>query len=190
MAKRLQGRKVAILVENGFEQIELTEPKKALEDSGARTAIVSPEQDKVRAWDMSDWGEEFDVDVTVEQAAPEEYDALLLPGGVMNPDRLRTNPKAVAFVKEFFRAGKPVASICHGPWTLIDAGVIEGRQLTSYPSLSKDLENAGARWVDREVVVDQGLVTSRNPGDIPAFNAKMIEEFAEGAHAGQRRSAR
>lgn len=190
MAKSLQGKKVAILVENGFEQVELTDPKKALEDSGARTVIVSPHRDRVRAWDASDWGEEFSVDVAVDEAAPEDYDALLLPGGVMNPDRLRTNPRAVAFVREFFRAGKPVAAICHGPWTLIDAGVVQGRQLTSYPSLGKDLENAGAHWVDREVVVDQGLVTSRKPDDIPAFNAKMIEEFTEGRHAGQQRSVR
>jgi len=186
MAKDLQGMKVAILVENGFEQVELTEPKKALEESGARTAIVSPQKGKVKGWDRKDWGEEFEVDVGVDQASPDDFDALLLPGGVMNPDHLRTNKKALEFVRAFFEAGKPVASICHGPWTLIDAGVARGRKLTSYASISQDLRNAGAEWVDREVVVDQGLVTSRKPDDLPAFNAKMIEEFSEGIHQGQR----
>lgn len=186
MAKGLQGKKVAILVENGFEQVELTEPKKALEESGASTAIVSPRNGKVKGWDMTDWGEEFGVDVSVEAASSADYDALLLPGGVMNPDKLRTNPKALDFIKGFFREGKPVASICHGPWTLIDAGVVQGRKVTSYPSISRDLQNAGAEWVDSEVVVDRGLVTSRRPDDIPAFNAKMIEEFAEGGHQGRR----
>lgn len=181
MATQLQGRRVAILVDNGFEQIELTEPRKALEASGARTEIVSP-QSKVRAWNHTDWGDDFDCDVALDQASAQDYDALLLPGGVMNPDHLRTNPRALEFVRQFFEAGKPVASICHGPWTLIDAGVVKGRRVTSYPSISRDLANAGADWVDREVVVDQGLVTSRKPDDIPAFNRKMIEEFAEGRH--------
>jgi protease I len=185
MASELQGRRVAILVENGVEEVELTEPRKALEASGARTDIVSPHR-KVKAWNMSDWGDEFDCDVDLETASAQDYDALLLPGGVMNPDRLRMNPRALEFVRNFFEAGKPVASICHGPWTLIDAGVVKGRTMTSYPSLGSDLVNAGARWVDREVVVDQGLVTSRNPDDLPAFNRKMVEEFSEGRHQGQR----
>jgi protease I len=185
MATELQGRKVAILVDNGFEQVELTEPRKALEQSGARTEIVSPQR-KVRAWNGTDWGDDFECDVALDQATAEDYDALLLPGGVMNPDRLRMNARALEFVRRFFEAGKPVASICHGPWTLIDAGVVKGRTLTSYPSISRDLANAGAEWVDREVVVDQGLVTSRKPDDLPAFNRRMIEEFAEGKHQGQR----
>ena len=183
MAEQLNGKRVAILVEKGFEQEELTRPRQALEDAGAQTAIVSPQQGTVRAWDHTDWGDELPVDVPLEQARPEDYDALLLPGGVMNPDHLRRNPKAQQFVRAFFEAGKPVAAICHAPWTLIDAGVIEGRTVTSYPSLQMDLKNAGANWVDQEVVVDNGLVTSRKPDDIPAFNHKMIEEIAEGVHA-------
>lgn len=186
MAGKLDGRRVAILVENGFEAIELTQPREALEREGARTAIVSPRKDKVRAWDRTDWGEDFEVDVDLAQASPDDYDALLLPGGVMNPDKLRTNAAAVEFVREFFRQRKPVASICHGPWMLAEAGVVAARKLTSYPSLRTDLINAGADWFDTEVMVDQGLVTSRRPDDLPAFNAKMIEEFAEGRHGGQR----
>lgn len=182
MAHELTGKKVAILVEKGFEQIELTEPKKALEAAGAQTQIISPQRDKVKSWDRTDWGKDFTVDVALDEARADEYDALLLPGGVMNPDKLRRNEKAQKFVRTFFEAGKPVAAICHAPWTLIDAGVAEGRTMTSYPSLQLDLQNAGAEWVDREVVVDNGLVTSRKPDDIPAFNRKMIEEFAEGVH--------
>jgi protease I len=187
MMQSLQGKRVAILVENGFEQIELTEPRKALEQAGARTDVVSPQQKapvpgKVKGWNHTDWGEEFPVDVPLEQADPSRYDALLLPGGVMNPDKLRMNAKAVQFVKSFLQEGKPVAAICHAPWTLIEAGGVRGRKMTSYPSLQNDLKNAGAQWVDQEVVVDRGLVTSRNPNDIPAFNRKMIEEFAEGVH--------
>ncbi len=178
----LAGRKVAILVENGFEQVELTEPKRALEEAGAQTFIISPQKDRVKGWNHTQWGDEFKVDVPLEQANPHDYHALLLPGGVMNPDKLRMNPTAQQFVRAFFDAGKPVAAICHGPWTLIDAGVVRGRTLTSYPSLKTDLINAGANWVDQEVVVDQGLVTSRRPDDIPAFNRKMIEEFTEGRH--------
>ncbi|MCI0490142.1 MAG: type 1 glutamine amidotransferase [Blastocatellia bacterium] len=188
MEKRLKGKKIAILVADGFEQVELTEPKQALEQAGAETRIVSPNPDKVRGWNHTDWGEEFPVDVHLDRGDPEEYDALLLPGGVMNPDHLRRNLKAQVFVKSFFDAGKPVAAICHGPWTLIDAGVIAGRKLTSYESIQTDLRNAGAKWVDEAVVVDRGLVTSRKPDDIPAFNRKMIEEFAEGRHAQQRRA--
>jgi len=183
MANTLSGKKVAILVEQGFEQVEMTQPKQALEQAGAKTQIVSPQKGKVKSWEHTDWGKEYPVDVNLDQAKPEDYDALLLPGGVMNPDHLRRNEKAVQFVNAFFEAGKPVAAICHAPWTLIDAGVVSGRSMTSYPSLKMDLINAGANWADQEVVVDNGLVTSRNPNDIPAFNDKMIEEFAEGVHA-------
>jgi protease I len=186
MTKELKGKKVAILVEKGFEQIELTEPRKALEKAGAETHIISPEDHKVKAWQKTDWGEEFKVDVPLGKADARDYDALLLPGGVMNPDKLRRNSKAQQFVRSFFEDGKPVAAICHAPWVLIDAGVADGRTLTSYETLQLDLKNAGANWVNQEVVVDEGLVTSRNPDDIPAFNRKMIEEFAEGRHEGQR----
>lgn len=179
MAKKLEGKRVAILVENGFEQVELTSPKQALEDAGARADIVSPVDGKVKGWEHTDWGDEFAVDVRLEGANPDDYDSLVLPGGVMNPDKLRVNETAQRFVRHFFEAGKPVASICHGPWTLIDAGVIDGREMTSYHTIRKDLENAGARWVNRDVVVDRGLVTSRNPDDLPAFNAKMVELVAE-----------
>jgi protease I len=181
--KTLEGKKVAILVANGFEQSEMTEPKKALEEAGAETDIVSPEKDKVSGWKHTRWGDDFDVDVPLDEADPAAYQALLLPGGVMNPDKLRLNQAAVRFVRTFFDSGKPVAAICHGPWTLIEAGVVRGRQVTSWLSIKTDLENAGARWVDREVVVDNGLVTSRKPEDIPAFNRKMIEEFQEGRRA-------
>lgn len=180
---RLHNKKVAILATDGFEQVELTEPKMALEMEGAITNIVSLKSGKIRGWQETNWGDEFAVDLTLEQAKPEDYDALLLPGGVMNPDTLRTEESAVQFVKAFFDAGKPVAAICHGPQLLIEADVVAGRTLTSYPSLQTDLKNAGAKWVDEEVVTDNGLVTSRKPDDIPAFNAKMIEEVAEGIHA-------
>lgn len=180
--QQLNGKKVAIVVENGFEQVELTQPKQALEEAGAQADIVSPVQGKVKGWQHTDWGDEFAVDVALNQANPDDYDALLLPGGVMNPDKLRRNEQAQRFVRAFFDTGKPVAAICHGPWTLIDAGVVNGRKLTSYHTLQMDLKNAGASWVDQEVVVDKGLVTSRKPDDIPAFNRKMIEEFAEGRH--------
>lgn len=183
MADQLQNKKIAILVEQGFERVELTDPKQALEQAGATTHIISPREGKVKSWEHTDWGDEFPVDVPLEEAHAEEYDALVLPGGVMNPDKLRRNPKAQQFVRAFFEAGKPVAAICHAPWTLIDAGVVKGRTLTSYPSLQSDLKNAGASWVDREVVVDNGLVTSRNPDDLPAFNRKMIEEITEGVHS-------
>jgi protease I len=182
MAHSLHNKKVAILVTNGFEEVELTEPKRALEESGAQTYIVSPETGSVLSWQEKNWGSKFGVDIPLAQAKPEHYDALLLPGGVLNPDKLRINKQAVDFVRAFFDAGKPVAAICHGPWPLIDAEVVEGRTMTSYPSLRTDLKNAGATWVDQEVVVDNGLVTSRNPNDLPAFNRKMVEEFAEGVH--------
>jgi deglycase len=178
----LNGMKVAILVAEGFEQVELTEPQKALDAAGAQTRIVSPAQGEVQGWNHFDKADRFKVDVPLAQADAGSFDALLLPGGVANPDQLRMLPKAVQFVSEFFAAGKPVAVICHGPWTLIDGGVVTGRTITSWPSLKADLSNAGAKWVDQEVVVDNGLVSSRKPEDIPAFNRKMLEEFAEGRH--------
>ncbi|HSR11872.1 MAG TPA: type 1 glutamine amidotransferase domain-containing protein [Thermodesulfobacteriota bacterium] len=174
----IKGKRVAILVENGFEQVEMVEPKKALDEAGAETKIVSP-QKEVRGWKMKEWGDTFPVDVNLEEARPEEFDALLLPGGVMNPDRLRTNPKAVEFVKSFFEEDKPVAAICHGPWTIVEAGEAEGRRIASWPSIKTDLRNAGAEWVDEEVVVDGNLVSSRKPDDIPAFNREMIKLFGE-----------
>lgn len=182
MNATLEGKIVAILVTDGFEQVELEEPRRALIEAGAATALVSPRETKVRAWDEDDFGDEFDVDVPLRRAAAAQFDALLLPGGVKSPDELRMNPEAVAFVREFFAAGKPVAAICHGPQLLIEADVVDGRRLTSFPSLRRDLINAGANWIDEPVVTDRGLVTSRRPDDIPEFNAKMIEEFAEGIH--------
>jgi protease I len=182
LAGELNNTRVAALVDNGFEQSELLEPKKALEAAGARVDIVSPQSGKVKGWQHTDWGQEVSVDVALDSASPDNYDALLLPGGVMNPDKLRANAKAVAFVKAFADSGRPIAAICHGPWTLIEAGAVKGRKVTSWPSLQTDLKNAGANWVDQEVVTDNGLVTSRKPDDIPAFNRKMIEEFAEGRH--------
>ncbi len=184
----LKGKKVAALVADGYEQVELTEPYKALEQAGATVHVVSPSTPRVRGWNHTQWGEDFVVDKSLDEARPDDYDGLLLPGGVMNPDRLRTIPKAVQFVRHFVETGKPIAAICHGPWTLIEAGAVKGLQMTSWPSLQTDLRNAGAQWVDREVVIDQGIVTSRKPDDIPAFNKKMIEEFAEGRHQ-QRRQA-
>ncbi|MFK4772050.1 type 1 glutamine amidotransferase domain-containing protein [Rhizobium sp. ZW T2_16] len=177
-SQTLNGLTVAILVTDGFEQAEMTDPRKALDEAGAETRLVSPKDGQVKAWNFTDWGETFPVDVLLESARPEAFDALLLPGGVINPDNLRTLPEAVAFVKAFFDAGKPVASICHGPWTIIEAGAARGRRLTSWPSLRTDLQNAGAEWVDQEVVVDQGLVTSRKPDDIPAFNREVISLFS------------
>jgi protease I len=178
----LSGMKVAILVAEGFEQVELTEPKKALDEAGAETRIVSPAKDQVQGWKHFDKADKFKVDVPLEQADAGDFDALLLPGGVANPDQLRTLPAAVQFVRKFFDAGKPVASICHGPWTLIEAGAAKGRTVTSWPSLKTDLTNAGAKWVDQEVVTDKGLVTSRKPADIPAFNRNMVEQFAHATH--------
>jgi protease I len=185
MTTDLKNKRVAILVADGFEQIELTAPREALEEAGAQTEIVSPADGKVKGWNMTKWGKKVKVDVPLGEANADRYDALVLPGGVMNPDELRTNQEALNFVKSFFSSGKPVAAICHGPWTLIDAGVVKGRKLTSYPSIRTDLENAGAKWFDEEVVVDNGLVTSRRPDDLPAFNRKMIEEVGEGRHQPQ-----
>jgi protease I len=180
--QQLSGKRVAILVADGFEQVELTEPRDALRTAGARAEIVSPAGEQVRAWNVREWGERFPVDVPLREASPDRFDALVLPGGVMNPDELRQDQDALRFVRAFFDRGKPVAVICHGPWTLIDAQVIRGRRVTSYPSLRTDLQNAGAEWVDEDVVVDQGLVSSRTPDDLPAFCRKMVEEFAEGRH--------
>jgi len=187
MSDRLLKKRIAAVVEDGFEQVELTRPKQALEDAGAEVDIISPKSGSVKGWQHTEWGDTFDVDVPLSEADPENYDGLLLPGGVMNPDKLRMNPGAVQFIKAFVERGKPIAAICHGPWTLIEAGAVNGRTMTSWPSLATDLRNAGATWVDRECVVDRGLVTSRKPDDIPRFNDKMIEEFAEGRHAVDRR---
>jgi protease I len=180
--KTLAGKKVAILVADGFEQVEMTEPRRALDEAGARTTLISPVQGHVQGWRHFDKADRFPVEVRLAEASAGQYDALLLPGGVANPDQLRMIPDAIAFVRAFFEAGKPVAAICHGLWPLIDAGVVAGRTVTSWPSLKTDLINAQATWVDEEVVTDKGLVTSRKPDDIPAFNRKMIEEFAEGIH--------
>jgi protease I len=182
--ENLKGLKVAILVEDGFEQVELTEPRKALNQMGAETRIVSPKKDLVRAWNFTDWGDNFPVDVTLDRAQPQDFDTLHLPGGVMNPDALRMQPKAVEFVKAFFDAGKPVAVICHGPWTVIEAGAARGRRIASWPSLKTDLRNAGAEWMDQEAVVDGNLVSSRNPDDIPAFNREMIGLFSRAPGSG------
>lgn len=182
--KTLAGKRVAILVADGFEQVELTEPRRALEEAGAHVALVSPQLDQVQGFHHADKADQFAVEVHLDDANEGEFDALLLPGGVANPDSLRIRENAVAFVRAFADAGKPIAAICHAPWTLIEAGVVRGRKLTSWPSLKTDLINAGAHWVDEEVVTDNGLVTSRRPSDIPAFNRKMIEEFAEGVHDG------
>ncbi|MGK6352752.1 type 1 glutamine amidotransferase domain-containing protein [Parapedobacter sp. DT-150] len=185
MADELKDRKVAILTADGFEEIELTSPRDAIQLAGGMTHIVSPKTEVVRAKKGDAWSLDFDVDMPLDQADPDDYDALLLPGGVVNPDKLRVNDKAIAFVKAFFDAGKPVAAICHGPQVLIDAEVVAGRKMTSVKNISKDLINAGAHWEDSAVVVDQGLVTSRTPDDLPDFNEKVLEEFAEGKHAGQ-----
>jgi protease I len=174
----LSGLKVAFLITDGFEQVEMTEPRKALDAAGAETKIVSPKEGRVKAWKFTEWGDEFPVDIPLSNARAEYFDALVLPGGVMNPDSLRMLPEAVAFAKAFFDSSKPVASICHGPWTVIETGASDGRRMTSWPSLRTDLTNAGAEWLDQEVVVDQGLVTSRRPDDIPAFNMEVIRVFA------------
>jgi protease I len=179
---KLKGKRVAILATDGVEQVELTEPRKALDAAGAKTTLVSPKSGKIKAWQHDHWGDELDVDLALDGANPDDFDALMLPGGVMNPDHLRMDKHAVEFVKQIFQAGKPVAAICHGPWLLVEAGVVRNRTVTSWPSLQTDIRNAGGDWVDREVATDMGLVTSRKPDDIPAFNRKMVEEFAEGVH--------
>lgn len=174
----LKGIRVAILVDNGFERVEMTDTRKALDEAGAETKLISPQEKQVRAWEMKEWGGNYPVDQKLDGAEPNNFDALLLPGGVMNPDHLRMNPKAVAFVKAFVDGGKPVAAICHGPWTLVEAGGVKGKKMTSWPSLKTDLKNAGADWADKEVIVDRTLVSSRKPDDIPAFNREMIKLFA------------
>ena len=183
MAGELQGKRIAFLVANeGIEQVELVEPRRAVEAAGAETVLIAPEGGVAQAFNHLDKADQFDVDVTAADASADEYDGLVLPGGVANPDNLRMEPAAVQFVRTFFEAGKPVGAICHAPWILIEAGVIDGRKVTSFPSLRTDIRNAGGEWVDEQVVTDSGLVTSRKPDDIPAFNAKMIEEFCEGPH--------
>lgn len=191
MSDELKNKRCAILATDGFEQIEMTSPREALAKVGAQTALVSPASGEIQGMNHDERGDKFSVDVALDDADPNDYDALVLPGGVANPDSLRMNPKAVAFVRAFADAGKPIAAICHGPWTLIEAGVADGRRMTSWPSLETDLRNAGADWVDEQVVVDRGVVTSRKPDDLEAFNRKMIEEFQEGNHgAGLSRKAK
>jgi protease I len=180
--RQLEGMKIAILVTDGFEQSEMIEPRRVLDAAGADTSLVSPKKGEVRGWKHHTPADRFEVDIPLQQAAAHEYDALVLPGGVMNPDALRIEEQAVAFVRDFVKAGKPIAAICHGPWTLIEADAVKGRTMTSWPSLRSDLQNAGAKWVDLEVVADGPLITSRKPADLPAFNRVMVEAFA-GAHA-------
>lgn len=179
MEKKIKGLKVAILVADGFEQVEMTEPRKALDQAGAQTVLISPSKGKVKGWKLKEWGDEFPVDKELNQANPDDYDALLLPGGVMNPDTLRLNATAINFIKHFVKADKPIAAICHGPWTLINAEAVKGKTITSWPSIKIDLMNAGAHWVDQQVAKDDHLVTSRKPDDIPAFNTAMIELFSQ-----------
>ena len=186
MAEQLKGKRIAFLVANeGVEQIELTEPWKAVEKAGGRPELIAPETGKVQAFNHLDKGDKFNVDSTLDDVDASDFDALVLPGGVANPDILRTVDRAVEFTRQFFEQGKPVAAICHGPWTLVEAGVLRDRTVTSWPSLETDVRNAGGNWVDEEVHVDNGLVTSRKPDDLPAFDAKLVEEFAEGRHEGQ-----
>lgn len=178
----LKTKKVAVVVTNGFEQSEFEEPVNALREEGAEVVVISLTTDKIKSWKDKGWGDEFEVQKAIDDVSATDYDALVLPGGVMNPDQLRANKAVVAFATEFMKSGKPVAAICHGPWTLVETGELKGRTVTSFPSLQTDLKNAGATWVDKEVVVDKGLITSRNPGDLPAFCAKLIEEISEGVH--------
>jgi len=187
--KNLSNKKVAILVTDGFEQSEFTEPKKAVEDAGATVHVVSLEKGPINSWNDGDWGSKFQVDKTIDEVSVDDYDSLILPGGVINPDYLRRNSKAVDFVRSFFEHKKPVSAICHAPWLLAEAGVLKGRKITSFPSIKTDMINAGANWVDEEVVVDAGLTTSRSPEDLPAFCKKVVEEIAEGKHSEMSESA-
>jgi protease I len=180
---QLKDLKVAILTDHGFEQVELTSPREAMERAGVTVHVISPHRNEVKAWNEDNWGIRVKVDKALDDVDPADYDGLLLPGGVLNPDQLRTNSKAVEFVRHFLETSKPMAAICHGPQTMIETGMLEGRTMTSYPSLKTDLQNAGVTWVDQEVVVDNGLVTSRSPEDLTAFNKKLLEELAEGVHA-------
>jgi protease I len=189
MAGKLEGKKVAILVADGFEQVEMTKPRQALDEAGAETRIVSLKSGKIQGMNHMEKADKFDVDLTLEEARPEEFDALMIPGGLYNPDALRSNEDALAFARHFFTEEKPVAAICHGPQVLISANLVRGRKMTSWPAIKVDMRNAGAHWVDEEVAADNGLVSSRKPDDIPAFNRKMIEEFCEGKHAGMRPTA-
>jgi protease I len=186
MANELQGKRVAFLMANeGVEQVEFTEPRKAVEEAGADVDVIAPEKQQIQAFNHLEKADTFDVDKTTSEARADEYDGVVLPGGVANPDQLRMDKDAVRFLREFFAAGKPVGAICHAPWMLVEADVVDGREVTSYPSVQTDIRNAGGNWVDQEVVVDSGLVTSRRPDDLPAFNAKLVEEFAEGVHEEQ-----
>lgn len=180
--ENLERKTVAILATNGFEESELSEPKKALEQAGASVHIVSIDKGEIKAWKDGNWSNSYKVDKTLDEVSESQYNALMLPGGVINPDLLRKNKKAVSFVKSFFKSKKPVGAICHAPWLLAEADVLRGRKVTSYDSIKTDIKNAGANWVDQEVVVDEGLVTSRNPNDLPAFNSKFVEEVYEGKH--------
>lgn len=180
--KNLKEKRVAIITENGFEEVELTSPKKVMEDAGIKVDVISPQKNKVKAWDKDHWSIEIPVDVDITDANADDYDALMIPGGVMNPDKMRTNEDCVQFAKHFLKSGKPVAAICHGPQLLIETGLLNGREMTSYPSLKTDLINAGVNWKDEEVIVDNGLVTSRSPKDLEAFNKKLLEEIKEGMH--------
>ncbi|MFC3079858.1 type 1 glutamine amidotransferase domain-containing protein [Phenylobacterium terrae] len=181
--ERLDGCRVAVLATDGFEQVELTKPVEALKQAGAQVEVIAPKGGQIQGYNHHDKGDMIPVDRQLSEADPEAYQALVLPGGVINPDQLRLEPEAIEFIRSFVQSAKPIAAICHGPWTLIDAGGVQGRRMTSWPSLKTDLTNAGAQWEDSEVVTDRGLVTSRKPDDLPAFCAKMIEEFAEGSHA-------
>ncbi|MGB9031181.1 MAG: type 1 glutamine amidotransferase domain-containing protein [Acidobacteriaceae bacterium] len=183
MADSLRGKRIAILATDGFEQVELTEPRKALDKAGATTEVIAPKSGEIKGWKTKDWGDKVKVDKTLDQAKPQDYDALLLPGGVMNPDHLRMEPKAVQFIKDFVATGRPVAAICHGPWTLVEAGVVRGKTFTSWPSVKTDLKNAGANWVDKEVVTDGQFISSRKPDDIPAFSETLIEMVSKGKAA-------
>ncbi|WP_106476195.1 type 1 glutamine amidotransferase domain-containing protein [Phytohalomonas tamaricis] len=185
MSQQLNGTRVAILATDGFEEAELASPRKALQDAGAQIDIVAPKSGTIRAWAKTEWGGDYPVDRTLDEVKSSDYHALMLPGGVLNPDQLRQNDQALSFTRQFFKDHKPVGAICHGPWILINADVVEGRTMTSYPSIAQDLKNAGANWVDEEVVVDSGFVTSRKPDDLDAFNAKLIEEIDEGKHSKQ-----
>jgi len=183
MSNELEGKKIAILATNGFEEVELSKPRKALDDAGAKTYFVAPEGGTITAWDHDHWSDDYEVDITLDDADAEDFHGLLLPGGVLNPDQLRINEKAVQFVSQFLHDGKPIAAICHGAQTLIETRELDGKKMTSYPAIKTDLINAGANWMDEEVVVDKGLVTSRKPADIPAFNKQMIKKFREAIHS-------